>query len=104
MSASFGKSAVPVLEGTPTELVVVSPPHDAGTVDVLVTAAGKQSATNGADRFTYNGAAAHRRHHRRHRDRRRRSGITANRWALATALGRGNRVPADERQGRSTTS
>lgn len=69
MSASFGKSAVPVLEGTPTELVVVSPPHDAGTVDVLVTAAGKQSATNGADRFTYNGPPH--RHHRRHRERRR---------------------------------
>ncbi len=67
VSASFGKSAVPVLEGTPTELVVVSPPHQATTVDVVVSTAGKQSATNGADRFTYNGAQH--RHHRHHRRR-----------------------------------
>jgi len=68
-SASFGKSAVPVLEGTQTELVLVSPPHVAGTVDVLVSVAGRQSATSRADRFTYNGSQhGHRRpHHQRRR-------------------------------------
>lgn len=70
VSASFGKSAVPVLEGTPTELVVVSAPHRTGTVDVVVSTAGKQSATNGADRFTYNGARHRHHRHRRHRHHR----------------------------------
>lgn len=66
VSVSFGKSTVPVLEGTQTELVVVSPPHDAGTVDVLASVAGLQSAASAADRFTYTAPPRHRRHHRHH--------------------------------------
>jgi IPT/TIG domain len=76
VSVRFGTTAVPVLEGTPEELLVASPPHAAGTVDVTVSADGLVSSSTSADRFTYLGRKrGHRpQHHRRHRHRYQRHG------------------------------
>ena len=69
VTARFGSSTVPVLEGTQERLLLVSPPHDPGTVDVVVTVQGNSSATSAADRFTYTGHGGgheHGHHHHHH--------------------------------------
>jgi IPT/TIG domain len=71
VSVRFGKRAVPALQGTQSELLVVSPPHEPGTVDVFVSAAGLTSAATTADRFSFTAHHHHRRHHH-HRSRHRR--------------------------------
>jgi hypothetical protein len=49
----FNGTAVPVLEGTPGELQVVSPPAAPGPVNVQVRVGAEASRTAEADRFTY---------------------------------------------------
>jgi IPT/TIG domain len=72
VTVRFGARAVAVLEGTQHQLLVASPPHEAGTVDLAVSVDGVISATTAADRFTYlgrgHGHHGHgRRNHRHHR-------------------------------------
>ena len=49
----FGGTAATILSDTATTIVVASPSHAVGTVDVTVTTAGGASATSSADQFTY---------------------------------------------------
>ncbi|OWK36657.1 Flagellar hook-length control protein FliK [Fimbriiglobus ruber] len=49
----FGGSAATIVSDTATQVVVTSPAHPAGTVDVTVTTPGGTSATSAADHFTY---------------------------------------------------
>ena len=48
-----GVAATTVFNNTSTSLLVVSPPHVNGTVDIVVTTQGGSSATSAADHFTY---------------------------------------------------
>jgi hypothetical protein len=98
VSARFGASAVPVLEGTADELLVASPPHEAGTVDVTVRVDGLISAITSADRFTYVGRGhRHRhRHRRRHRHKRQHHNYS-HRSGGPDHSGRGGRGGAGER-------
>jgi hypothetical protein len=49
----FGTSLATVTSFSATQIIAVSPPGTAGTVDITVTAAGGTSATSSADQFTY---------------------------------------------------
>jgi uncharacterized repeat protein (TIGR01451 family) len=53
----FGTTAGQIISDTATQIVVVSPAHAAGTVDVVVSSAAGNSATSAADQFTYTVAA-----------------------------------------------
>ena len=49
----FGTTPGTIMSHTATSITVKSPPHAAGTVDVIVTTPGGSSATSLADRFRY---------------------------------------------------
>ena len=53
-SVTFGGVAATIISSTSTQIVVTSPAHAAGTVDVIVTTPGGTSAATPADHFTYN--------------------------------------------------
>ena len=52
-AVKFGTVAGIIVSKTPTQVVVTSPAHAAGTVDVTVVTLGGGSATSAADDFTY---------------------------------------------------
>jgi len=70
IEARFGDSPALVLFDTPTEGVLVSPPHSAGAVAITISVAGDRStpSTAAGDDFTYLAPRHHR--HRHHRSRR----------------------------------
>jgi hypothetical protein len=52
-SVHFGSSTASILTDTSEQIVVASPAHEAGSVDVTVTTPAGTSAVNAGDRYTY---------------------------------------------------
>ena len=55
----FGSAAASIVSVAPDEVVVSSPAHEPGAVDVTVTTPAGTSATSQADLFTYEADQAH---------------------------------------------